>query len=123
MYSVSISERNSPYNMVSHASTRSFMITFASKLRIRASTSNNIDVVIADPNFINSRIEKTIGANTAKHAGPQLMAALMKEAVEMGGVGVVNIPITHRLQRQGIRTSGSVQNFPSIWRLTPIFNL
>ena len=89
--------------MVSHASTKSFMITFASKVRVHASTSD-IDVVIADPDFINSRIEKTIGANTAKHAGPQLMAALMKEAVEMGGVGVVNLPrITHSVKVYALR--------------------
>ena len=87
--------------MISHASTKSFMITFASKLRVRTSTSN-IDVVI-DPDFFNSRIAKTIGANTAMHAGPQLMAALMKEAVEMGGVGVVNLPITHSVKVYALR--------------------
>jgi len=36
----------------------------------------------------------TFGRNTARHAGPQLMRSLMKEAVETGGIGV-NLPITH----------------------------
>ncbi|KIJ93496.1 hypothetical protein K443DRAFT_397078 [Laccaria amethystina LaAM-08-1] len=67
--------------MISHASTKWFMITFASKLRVRDSMSN-IDIVIVDPDSINSHIAKTIGANTAKHVGPQLLVALMKEAVE-----------------------------------------
>lgn len=105
--------------MISHASTKSFMITFASKLRVRASTSN-IDVIIVDPDFINSRIANTIGANTAKRAGPQLMAALMKEAVEMGGVGVVNLPITHSVKVYALRGKFkfSPSRFP--WRLTLI---
>ncbi|EDR05319.1 uncharacterized protein LACBIDRAFT_303130 [Laccaria bicolor S238N-H82] len=62
-----ISERNSPPDMISLASTKSFMTIFSSKLHVRASTSN-IDVV--DPEFINSRIAKTIGANATNHAGP-----------------------------------------------------
>ncbi|EDR02393.1 uncharacterized protein LACBIDRAFT_309723 [Laccaria bicolor S238N-H82] len=111
----SISERNSPSNMISHASTKSFMITFASKLRVRASTSN-IDVVIVDPDFINSGIAKKIGANTAQHAGPQLMAALMKEAVEMGGVGVVNLPITHSVKVYALRALNPICE--EIWNWT-----
>jgi hypothetical protein len=63
------------------------MITFASKLRVRDSMFN-IDIVIVDPDFINSHIAKTIGANTAKQAGPQLLVALMKEAVETAALGL-----------------------------------
>jgi len=112
-----ISERNSPTNMISHASTKSFMITFASKLRVRASTSN-IDVVIVDPDFINSRIAKAIGANTAKHGGPQLMAALMKDALEMGGVGVVNLPISHSVKVYALRGKFKISPLRFPWRLT-----
>ena len=103
--------------MISHASTKSFMITFASKLRVRASTSN-IDVVIVDPDFINSRIAKAIGANTAKHGGPQLMAALMKDALEMGGVGVVNLPISHSVKVYALRGKFKISPLRFPWRLT-----
>ena len=72
--------------MISYASVKLFIISLASKLRVRASTSN-IDVVIVDPDFINSRIAKTIGANSAKRGGPQLMA-FMKEAVEWAALGL-----------------------------------
>ena len=94
------------------------MITFASKLHVRASTSN-IDVVIVDPDFINSRIAKAIGANTANHAGPQLtLAALMKEAVEMGGVGVVNLPISHSVRVYALRGKFKISPSRFPWRLT-----
>lgn len=65
---------------MSHASTKSSVITFAIQAP-RPRFYIHIAVVIVDLNFINS---STIGKNTVKHAGPQLMAALMKEAVEMG---------------------------------------
>ena len=46
--------------------------SWLSKLRVSASTSN-IAVVLVDPDFINSRNAMTIGKNSAKHAGLQLM--------------------------------------------------
>ena len=65
-----IFEKSISTNMISNASTKLFMITFPSKLRVRPSASN-INVVIVDPDVINSRIAKPIGANTTKHAGPR----------------------------------------------------
>ena len=81
--------------MISYASIKFFIISLASKLRVRASTPN-ITVVIVDPDFINSRNALIFVANTAKHGGPQLIAAFRKEVVGMGGVGVVNLPIVSR---------------------------
>ena len=101
--------------MISYASIKLFIISLASKLRVRVSTPN-ITVVIVDPDFINSRNALIIVANTAKHGGPQLIAAFRKkEVVGMGGVGVVNLPIVSRYTHFGASSNFYLRAFFGGW--------
>ncbi|EAU86386.2 hypothetical protein CC1G_05380 [Coprinopsis cinerea okayama7 len=96
-----------PANMISYASTKAFINTFSSSLRILASASN-VDVVTVEPGFIDTRMtQKMRGQGSTvpggEFANAETMAEHMKRAVERGGVGVVAWPVRQSIQMYALR--------------------
>ncbi|EAU86387.2 hypothetical protein CC1G_05381 [Coprinopsis cinerea okayama7 len=97
----------SPANMITYASTKSFLNTFATSLRVLAASSK-VEVVTVEPGFIDSRITRKMreqGATppefTFKDA--RALAKKMKETVEVGGIGVLTWPFSQGLLFWGTR--------------------
>lgn len=87
----------SPANMITYASTKSFINTFSTSLRVLAS-AHNIDVVTIQPGFIDTRMTQKMRGqgstvNASEFSSAEEMARRMKGAVEKGGVSVVSWPL------------------------------
>ncbi|KAH9476371.1 putative oxidoreductase YxjF [Psilocybe cubensis] len=97
----------SPANMISYASTKAFINTFSTSLRVLAAPCG-VDVVTVQPGFIDTRMTKMMrgqgstvpGREFASAAG---MAKCMKDAVEHGGVGVVSWPVRQSVQMYALK--------------------
>ncbi|KAJ2928685.1 hypothetical protein H1R20_g8359, partial [Candolleomyces eurysporus] len=86
----------SPANMISYASTKSFINTFSTSLRVLAAP-HNIDVVTVEPGFIDTRMTKKMRKQGStvpdiEFENAEEMSRRMKAGVEKGGVGVVSWP-------------------------------
>ena len=97
--------------MISYASTKSFINTFSSSLRVLAAPCG-VEVVTVQPGFIDTRMTRQMRSqnNTvpnSEFASPSLMAARMKEAVEGGGVGVVSWPVRQSVMMYALKCEHS----------------
>lgn len=96
-----------PANMISYASTKSFINTFSSSLRVLAAPCG-VEVVTVQPGFIDTRMTRQMRSQDstipgAEFASASHMAAHMKEAVEGGGVGVVSWPIRQSVMMYALK--------------------
>ncbi|KAH6885131.1 hypothetical protein BKA70DRAFT_129853 [Coprinopsis sp. MPI-PUGE-AT-0042] len=90
-----------PANMIAYASTKSYLNTFSTSLRVLASSSN-IDVVTVEPGFIDTRLTKAMRSQGSSTPGfefekAETLAYKMKRGVEKGGVGLVTWPMRQSL--------------------------
>lgn len=93
--------------MIGYASTKAFINTFADCLRVLAS-ANNVEVVAAEPGFIDTRMTKMMRGQGStvpgsNFADPEQMAVQMKEAVEKGGVSRVGWPVGQSIQMNSFK--------------------
>ena len=103
----SIAGLYSPANMISYASTKSFINTFSTSLRVLAAPFG-VDVVTVQPGFIDTRMTKMMRGQASSVLGSEFasaegMAKEMKRAVEEGGVGVVCWPSRQGIQMYALR--------------------
>ncbi|KAF8635106.1 hypothetical protein AX15_000545 [Amanita polypyramis BW_CC] len=96
-----------PANMISYSSTKAFINTFASSLRILA-LEHNIEVITVAPGFIDTRMTaKMRGQGSTvpefEFASASGMAKKMKRGVECGGVGVVTWPVRQAIVMYALR--------------------
>ncbi|KAF8953086.1 hypothetical protein BDZ97DRAFT_1680111 [Flammula alnicola] len=86
-----------PANMISYASTKSFINTFSTSLRVLAA-QHGVDVITVQPGLIDTSMTKQMRSQGStvpamEFASAEKMAMNMKQAVEGGGVGVVSWPL------------------------------
>ncbi|KAF8624591.1 hypothetical protein AX17_007084 [Amanita inopinata Kibby_2008] len=96
-----------PANMISYASTKAFINTFASSLRILA-LEHNVEVVTVTPGFIDTRMTARMRGQGStvpaiEFASAHKMARKMKQSVECGGVGVVGWPVRQAVLMYALR--------------------
>lgn len=96
-----------PANMIGYSSTKAFINTFASCLRVLGS-ANNVEVVAVEPGFIDTRMTKMMRGQgstvpNSNFAQAELMAARMKQAVEKGGVSHVGWPVGQSMQMNSFK--------------------
>ena len=82
--------------MISYASTKSFINTFSTSLRVLAAP-HNVDVVTVEPGFIDTRMTKKMRQQGStvpdiEFESAEEMSRRMKSGMEKGGVGVVSWP-------------------------------
>ncbi|KAJ2915375.1 hypothetical protein MD484_g5030, partial [Candolleomyces efflorescens] len=85
-----------PANMISYASTKSFINTFSTSLRVLAAP-HNVDVVTVEPGFIDTRMTKKMRQQGStvpdiEFESAEEMSRRMKVGLEKGGMGVVSWP-------------------------------
>lgn len=101
--------------MISYASTKAFINTFSTSLRVLAAPYG-VDVVTVQPGFIDTRMTKMMrgqgstvpGGEFASAAG---MAKCMKDAVELGGIGVVSWPVRQSVQMYALKGEAFIMMF------------
>ncbi|KAF5327265.1 hypothetical protein D9619_003938 [Psilocybe cf. subviscida] len=106
-----------PANMISYASTKAFINTFTTSLRVLAltasstSSSSGVEVVTVQPGFIDTRMTKQMRnasqqstVTKSEFASAEGMAKEMKKAVERGGVGVVSWPVRQSVIMYGLKS-------------------
>lgn len=96
-----------PANMIAYSSTKAFINTFASSLRILA-LEHNIEVITVAPGFIDTRMTaKMRGQGSTvpefEFASATGMAKKMKCGVEGGGVGVIAWPVRQAVVMYALR--------------------
>ncbi len=93
--------------MIAYSSTKAFINTFTSSLRILA-LEHNIEVVTVAPGFIDTRMTaKMRGQGSTvpdfEFASATGMAKKMKRGVEGGGVGVIAWPVRQAVVMYALR--------------------
>ncbi|KAK2467739.1 hypothetical protein APHAL10511_000034 [Amanita phalloides] len=96
-----------PANMISYSSTKAFINTFASSLRILA-LEHNIEVITVAPGFIDTRMTAKMRGQGSiipafEFASANGMAKKMKRGVECGGVGIVTWPVSQAVVMYALR--------------------
>ncbi|KAF6755030.1 hypothetical protein DFP72DRAFT_1033204 [Ephemerocybe angulata] len=96
-----------PSNMISYASTKSFLNTFSTSLRTLAA-AYNVDVVTIQPGFIDTRMTKKMRGQgstlmSSEFNSAEEIAKRMKSAVEKGGVGVMTWPTRQSVLMYGFK--------------------
>ncbi|KAF5335280.1 hypothetical protein D9611_011762 [Ephemerocybe angulata] len=96
-----------PSNMISYASTKSFLNTFSTSLRTLAA-AYNVDVVTIQPGFIDTRMTKKMRGQgstlmSSEFNSAEEIAKRMKSAVEKGGVGVMTWPTRQSVMMYGFK--------------------
>ncbi|PFH49842.1 hypothetical protein AMATHDRAFT_86179 [Amanita thiersii Skay4041] len=96
-----------PANMITYASTKAFINTFASSLRILA-LEHNVEVITVTPGFIDTRMTSRMRGQGStvpafEFASAQEMARQMKKGVEGGGTGVIGWPTRQAIMMYALR--------------------
>ncbi|KAJ3570927.1 hypothetical protein NP233_g4085 [Leucocoprinus birnbaumii] len=95
----SVAGYSAPANMISYASTKAFINTFATSLRAIAShEQNGVNVVCVAPGFIKTRMTDRMRSQGStmpgfEFANAEGMAQAMVDGVEQDGVGLVSWPL------------------------------
>lgn len=100
-----------PANMISYASTKSFINTFSTSLRVLAAP-HNVDVVTVEPGFIDTRMTKKMRQQGStvpdfEFESAEEMSRRMKAGLEKGGVGVVSWPTRQMVMMNALRGKSS----------------
>lgn len=102
--------------MISYASTKAFINTFSTSLRVLAS-SHHIDVVTVEPGFIDTRITKKMREQGSTVPGiafgsAEKLAKRMKAGIEKGGIGVISWPTSQMISMNALQGQGFVRFLP-----------